>query len=178
MDSIFSKMSDSIHYLAGELSKFPVLLAEEKEVNQFVQNNIEISKKDWDSFETSWDFTRHPLLPVIKSNQEIIKNPDNIKIAECYKCWEKESNKRFSELKINEEELNRIYIKLYGLQNELTAVVEDVNITICKADLKREIRSFISYAVGCMFGRYSLKKKDWYMREEASMIFIKKWIEY
>ena len=62
MDSIFMRMSDSIHYLAGELSKFPVKLANSLEVNEKVQQNIEVSKSDWDSFETSWDFKRHPLV--------------------------------------------------------------------------------------------------------------------
>lgn len=77
-------------------------------------------------------------------------------IADKYKEWEAECNERFNTLKANEEELNRIFIEIYGLQDELTPEVEDKDVTVRKADLTREIKSLISYAVGCMFGRYSL----------------------
>lgn len=77
-------------------------------------------------------------------------------IADKYKEWEKECEVRFNQLKANEEELNRIFIEIYGLQDELTPEVEDKDVTVRKADLQREIKSLISYAVGCMFGRYSL----------------------
>ena len=105
----------------------------------------EISKSDWDSFETSWDFKVHPL----------VKNHVN-RISEAYKLWDEECEDRFNTLKSNEEELNRIFIDIYGLQDELTPEVEDKDVTVRKADLTRDIKSFISYAVGCMFGRYSL----------------------
>ena len=77
-------------------------------------------------------------------------------IADKFKEWETECNARFNQLKANEEELNRIFIEIYGLQDELTPEVEDKDVTVRKADLGREIRSLVSYAVGCMFGRYSL----------------------
>lgn len=77
-------------------------------------------------------------------------------ISERYKEWEAECEARFRQLKANEEELNRIFIDIYGLRDELTPEVEDRDVTVRRADLKREIRSLISYAVGCMFGRYSL----------------------
>ena len=77
-------------------------------------------------------------------------------IADKYKEWEAECNDRFNKLKSNEEELNRIFIDIYGLQDELTPEVEDKDVTVRKADLQREIKSLISYAVGCMFGRYSV----------------------
>ena len=77
-------------------------------------------------------------------------------ISDKYKEWENECNERFNKLKANEEELNRIFIDIYGLQDELTPEVEDKDVTVRKADLTREIKSLISYAVGCMFGRYSL----------------------
>ena len=79
-----------------------------------------------------------------------------ILIADTFANHEKEAQERFNQLKHNEEELNRIFIDIYGLQNELTPEVEDKDVTVRKADLGRDIRSFISYAVGCMFGRYSL----------------------
>ena len=105
---------------------------------------IEISKTDWDAFETSWDFQHHPLLRKVST------------IAGAFDQWQIECDDRFNQLKANEEELNRIFIDIYGLQDELTPEVEDKDVTVRKADLGRDIRSFISYAVGCMFGRYSL----------------------
>lgn len=77
-------------------------------------------------------------------------------ISDKYNTWKQECTQRFSKLKANEEELNRIFIEIYGLQDELTPEVADKDVTVRKADLQREIKSLISYAVGCMFGRYSL----------------------
>ncbi len=134
-------------------------------IEKIVIDNIEICKTDWDSFETSWDFTQHPLISCasfsIKKMQEDKKNhiKDMNYIEEAYKNWKNKCFLRFNQLKSNEEELNRIFIDLYGLQDELTPDVEDKDITVRKADLGRDIRSFISYAVGCMFGRYSLDQE-------------------
>lgn len=112
-----------------------------------VKENIELSKYDWDSFETSWDFLYHPLLRHVSM------------LSEAFEQWESECNRRFDKMKSNEEELNRIFIGIYGLKNELTPQVEKKDVTVRKADIVRDIRSFISYAVGCMFGRYSLDEK-------------------
>ena len=125
-------------------------------IRRLVSENVSASKEDWDSFETSWDFKRHPLLSVIPRNSALFDDTDNIDLAECYTCWENECNERFNHLKTNEEELNRIFIDIYGLQDELSPEVEDKDVTARKADLQRDIKSLISYAVGCMFGRYSL----------------------
>lgn len=73
--------------------------------------------------------------------------------------WKTECDSRFNQLKINEEELNRIFINIYGLKDEIAPEVEDKNVTVRKADLSRDIRGFISYAVGCMFGRYSVDEE-------------------
>ena len=113
-------------------------------MNTIVDECIEQSKTDWDIFETSWDFQHHPLLREVST------------IDEAFEQWQVECDDRFNQLKANEEELNRIFISIYGLQEELTPEVEDKDVTVRKADLGRDIRSFISYAVGCMFGRYSL----------------------
>ena len=113
-------------------------------ISELVEWNIELEKKEWDSFETSWDFQHHPLLRKVST------------IAEAFDQWQAECDDRFNQLKDNEEELNRIFIDIYGLQDELTPGVEDKDVTVRKADLGRDVRSFISYAVGCMFGRYSL----------------------
>ena len=124
---------------------------------------FEIAKLEWDSFETSWDFRCHPLIPNIRGawDTEEMKNgtdnlPPRLYIEDCFDAWQKLCDNRFYKLKANEEELNRIFIDIYGLQDELTPSVEDKDVTVRKADLGRDIRSFISYAVGCMFGRYSI----------------------
>ena len=126
---------------------------------------FEIAKLEWDSFETSWDFRCHPLIPNIRGvwDTDEMKNgtdnlPQRLYIEACFDTWQELCDNRFAQLKANEEELNRIFIDIYGLQDELTPEVEDKDVTVRKADLGRDIRSFISYAVGCMFGRYSLDK--------------------
>ena len=114
-------------------------------VRDIVSSCMAFSKSDWDSFETSWDFKIHPL----------VKNHVST-ISEAYNLWNSECESRFNKLKSNEEELNRIFIDIYGLQDELDPYVDDKDVTVRKADLVRDIKSFISYAVGCIFGRYSL----------------------
>lgn len=127
-----------------------------------VMQCIKASKQDWDSFETSWDFKRHPLLQYsVFSPQQVAQEASNgflvmNGITDAYRNWEQECANRFNQLKTNEEELNRIFIDIYGLQEELTPEEEDKDVTVRKADLGRDIRSFVSYAVGCMMGRYSL----------------------
>jgi len=132
-------------------------------VDELVRQNIFYSKTDWDSFETSWDFIRHPLVPSVRDKQEPIDSQfENSRMEKFgrlswhYENWERECEDRFNQLKANEEELNRIFIDIYGLQDELTPEVEDKDVTVRKADLQRDIKSLLSYAVGCMFGRYSL----------------------
>lgn len=137
-------LNSSLHYQVGDVARVPTLIEEREEINKYVTNSVELSRDDWDSFETSWDFKYQPLLCKIST------------IAGAFKQWQKKCEIRFKQLKTNEEELNRIFINIYGLQDELTPEVEDKDITVRKADLSRDIRSFISYAVGCMFGRYSL----------------------
>ena len=144
---ILNIVAPTINFQVGDIAKIPIIINEYKKelVENIVKNNISLSKSDWDSFETSWDFKVHPL----------VKNHVN-RISEAYKLWDEECEDRFNTLKSNEKELNRIFIEIYGLQDELTPEVEDKDVTVRKADLTRDIKSFISYAVGCMFGRYSL----------------------
>ena len=141
--SILSVLSPTIGFESGYLRKIPYLSTPD-EVTAVVNECISIARADWDSFEISWDFKHHPLLRKVPT------------IAEAFEQWQAECDDRFNHLKSNEEELNRIFIDIYGLQDELTPEVEDKDVTVRKADLGRDIRSFISYAVGCMFGRYSL----------------------
>ena len=137
-------LSPSFEFKVGHVANVPIIIDKQDEVIHIVNVCISLSKNDWDSFETSWDFQHHPLLREIST------------IAEAFDQWQAECDNRFNQLKANEEELNRIFIDIYGLQDELTPEVEDNDVTVRKADLGRDIRSFISYAVGCMFGRYSL----------------------
>ena len=148
--------NSTMHFLVGQMNQLPVIeQTEDNEKIEFiVKNNVTLSKADWDSFETSWDFTRHPFIKAITKYPNMM-DIGNIYLAECYDIWTGECEERFEKLKANEEELNRIFIDIYGLQDELTPEVEDKDVTVRKADLGRDVRSFISYAVGCMFGRYS-----------------------
>lgn len=143
----------TINYEMGQVSSTPIFIEQLQKDNvcEIVQNNIDISKQDWDSFETSWDFKRHPMLPVYADAPDYA-----YLISDFYEGWVSRCDERFNRLKANEEELNRIFIDIYGLQDELTPEVEDKDVTVRKADLQRDIKSLISYAVGCMFGRYSL----------------------
>lgn len=143
---ILSVINPTINTGAGTVRKIPLLFNEyyKNEIDSLVQQNIDLSKSDWDSFETSWDFKTHPLLKPVPL------------ISESFAQWSDECEKRFTQLKSNEEELNRIFIDIYGLQDELTPEVEDKDVTVRRADLTRDIKSLVSYAVGCMFGRYSL----------------------
>lgn len=141
---ILNALSPTLNYELGDIAKLPIIENNDLEINEKVKVCECIVKKDWDSFETSWDFKQHPLLRKYSS------------IAEAFKLWKNECDTRFNQLKSNEEELNSIFIDIYGLQDELTPEVEKKDITVRKADLSRDIRSFMSYAVGCMFGRYSL----------------------
>ena len=161
MDSIYTRMSDSIHYLAGELANFPVKLSNDPSVDKLCLRNIELARSDWDAYETSWDFKRNPML-------------NRGKIADAYTAWKADCESRFLQLMASEEELNRIFIDIYGLQDELTPEVEDKDVTVHRVfdtkddvpesmkgsnyvrTMRDEIVSLISYAVGCMFGRYSL----------------------
>ena len=139
---------------AGTIRNLPIIGEANDKIDAYVKRCISISKQDWDSFETSWDFERHPL--VKKGLSRSHWNADHITIEECYRFWSDECDQCFQQLKSNEEELNRIFIEIYGLQNELTPEVEDKDVTVRRADLQRDIKSLLSYAVGCMFGRYAL----------------------
>lgn len=141
-------LSASMTFEVGQIASLPIIYRDEEKSNivNIVKENIKEEENDWDSFETSWNFTKHPLLRSVSS------------ISEAFTQWQSECDDRFNELKANEEEMNRIFIDIYGLQDELTPEVEDKDVTVRKADLQRDIKSLLSYAVGCMFGRYSIYK--------------------
>ena len=152
-------VAPTIHCQCGDVANIPVIYDKNKAdvVNALVDENISLSKDDWDVFETSWDFKKHPLVKLrMAGAYSWGNNAPAMRIESAYKAWEETCEGRFQKLKANEEELNRIFIDIYGLQDELTPEVEDKDVTVRKADLQRDIKSLLSYAVGCMFGRYSL----------------------
>ncbi len=142
-------LNPTLNYQAGNIAKLPIRVDERKkpQIDALVAENIALSKNDWDSFETSWNFQTHPFLRFRLPGADC-------KISDSFAAWQSFTEMQFARLKANEEELNRIFIEIYGLQGELTPEVNDV--TIYRADLPRDMRSFMSYAVGCMFGRYDI----------------------
>ena len=186
---IFKMLNPTINLQIGDFNNFPILFNENIEIIKLVNQSIIISRADWDTFETSWDFKTSPLLAdsaqrlvnsgqgkVDSSGKSLITNHYTLttRIKDSYENYKNFTNSQFDRLKSNEEELNRIFIEIYGLQDELTPEVSDKDITIAKIfDSQDEIydgikgnryiltkedviKQFISYAVGCMFGRYSL----------------------
>ena len=177
-------LDPTMSFTNGDLVRIPLVYSEDdrSNVERIVHDNILYSKYDWDSVELSWDFQVHPLVRWIRDRhnaQAILPllaqynkwkqaNPEkqldydpieeNGTVAISFNLWKLEAFMRFQQLKANEEELNRIFIDIYGLQDELTPEVADKDVTVRQADLGRDIRSLVSYAVGCMLGRYSLDK--------------------
>lgn len=151
VNEVFIKIvSATLNYEVGHIKTIPVIDRKDlrPQVEKVVEENISLSRADWNAFETSWDFKEHPFITAAASGAVTIK--------QAYDIWKSEAEERFNKLKANEEELNRIFIEIYGLGDELTPTVDDKDVTVRRADFPREVRSFLSYAVGCMFGRYSL----------------------
>ena len=161
--AIVEVLSPTLNFEVGNIAEIPVVIDDNYQAQTLpiVNSCVEAAKSDWDSYETSWDFKRNPL---------VIGNS----LSAAYAAWKQECEDRFQQLKQNEEELNRIFIDIYGLQDELTPEVADKDITVHRVfdnkdavpesmkgsnyvrTMRDEIVSLISYAVGCMFGRYSL----------------------
>lgn len=157
----------TLNFTPGNVANIPVIIPDndiKEKIEQIVNENINLSMEDWNSFETSWGFQTHPLLYEANMHPQQTKkeqlNGFQVcnNLEEAYNHWVRSSKERFDKLKENEEELNRIFIDIYNVHNELKSRVDENDIVIKKADKKREIKSLISYAVGCMFGRYSLDK--------------------
>lgn len=180
---ILSYLAPTINFGPDQIKKIPIVRAKKEYVEMLVKQNTEESKSDWDLFETSWDFQEHPLMTHNVSQNfdtDGIKDVNMSKhwlLKDVYELYKDRANVRFNQLRANEEELNRIFIDIYGLQDELTPDVEDKDITVHRIyDSKEDVpesmkgssyvltkqdvvKSLISYAVGCMFGRYSLDKE-------------------
>lgn len=144
-------LNPTLNKQINDLERIPVLKPINfTEIEEEIKDMLKLYSDDWDSFETSWDFKMHPLIEF---------KQDATTLEAAFENWKLEANDRFQTLKSNEEELNRIFIDLYGLQDELTPEVEDNEVTVSRADQERDVKSFISYAVGLMFGRYSLDEE-------------------
>jgi hypothetical protein len=136
----------------SSVSKIPIIFDETKssQINKIVKELIAASEEEWNQYEISWDFKKHPFLRYKK---------DASTLKESYGNWEKFSNDTFAEIKTKEEELNRIFIDIYGLQSDLAYELDENDVTVRKADVVRDVKSFLSYALGCSFGRYSLDEE-------------------
>lgn len=163
-------LAPTLDFSVGSVKRLPFIMKPSANADFIAEENVSISKEDWDSFETSWDFTVHPLVYLSKGLWDATATAATMDyyygylpeascpLEICYLLWQGQCKERFEKLKANEEELNRIFIDIYGLQDELTSEVEEKDVTVRKADLQRDIKSLLSYAVGCMFGRYSIYK--------------------
>ena len=139
-------LAPTLDYSEGPVGKVPIPDIEQtpRAVTNLVDESISLSRIDWDSFETSWDFSTHPLT---QPGEPLIKNQ--------FSRWQQECDERFSQLKANEEELNRIFACIYGMEGEVPIEVPDDKVSVRRADLVRDVKSLISYGVGCILGRYS-----------------------
>ena len=146
---ILNVISPTINYSAGYISLIPVIFDKSSisRIENLVDENIKLCKLDWDDYELSWDFLYHPFIILF----------DNNTLESTFQLWNANKKESILKLKQNEVELNRIFDEIYSIDT-----VDSINnneISIHNADLNEDIKSFISYAVGCMFGRYSLDNK-------------------
>lgn len=161
---VYTKVfSPKMTFEVGQLGKLPVKMEEEEAVTGHVEECVELSKADWNAFETSWDFKWHALAPSSLERAEQLSYGMNSNartasvslISERFKRWSTECDERFNQLKANEEELNRIFARIYGMEGEVPIEVPDDKVSVRRADLVRDVKSLISYGVGCIMGRYS-----------------------
>lgn len=142
-------LAPTMNCQVGDIARLPILhsLSKEQEVNDLVTENINLAKEDFDSFENSWDFTAHPFIKYKTSTG---------KLLDAYLQWEKVANARFNKVKENEEKLNEIFLDIYNVKDGFKSEVEEKDVTIYKAEKVRDVKSFLSYVVGCVLGRYNL----------------------
>ena len=147
--SFFSVLSPTLDYHEGPMGKFPVIFGEEEIVLPLARENIRLSKEDWDSLETSWGFVRHPMTNLPEGLPALV--------SDGYNRWALEREERFCRLKSNEERLNQAFARAYNMEGQVPIEVPDEKVSVQRADLKRDIKSLISYGVGCIMGRFSLE---------------------
>ena len=146
-DYYLSAMNPTMNFQKGNVSSLPIIIDESRrsEIEMLVKQNILLSKEDWDSAETSWDFQKHPLV-----------SKKYMTIENAMYDWKMKCETRRNTLRQNEEQLNKIFIDMYDLGGEIVPDVKEKDIVLHKVDENEEIKSFISYVVGCLLGRYSL----------------------
>lgn len=153
VNEIMNLYNPTLNYQVQDVKDIPVIIPEEKTlkmIEKISEENLEISREEWNSYETSWGFSIHPFL-----KKEIFSDS----LEDAFRNWDKYLMNKFDMLKSNEEKINDIILNLYELTDNFSSKVSNEDVTIDKANLKREVRSFISYFVGCLFGRYSLEEK-------------------
>ena len=149
-------LNPTLNFQVGNVSTLPVIWPTDTAIRSRIeilsQDCINLSKEDWDQDETSWDFSKHPMLPQ-GSKQSSSRYQT---VQEQMAAYHTDIESRFQLLKANEEELNQTFLQIYHLEGEYSSVPDDSDITIRRPDLARDTRSFLSYSIGCMMGRYSL----------------------
>ena len=146
-------ITPTLDFNPGPVGKAPFIMYNDTRIDELVDECCAIAKEEWDDYEISWDFEKHPFVRIAK-RQETKEN----RLDVLFNTWKELCNKRYERIKKNEEEINKYFIRLYCLENEIIPDVNETEISIRRADWIREIKSLISYAIGCMFGRYSLTR--------------------
>ncbi|MGJ3737362.1 BREX-1 system adenine-specific DNA-methyltransferase PglX, partial [Lactiplantibacillus plantarum] len=149
-------INPTLNFQKGNVDSLPLVTVNKsikQNINSLVTQNINLSSNDWNVYENSWDFKVQPLLLHIADDKQTEVGG---RLENAFAIWKTEAQDRFDQLKANEEELNRIFIDLYGLNDELTPEVEDKEVSVRRADEERDIKSLLSYFIGLVFGRYSL----------------------
>jgi hypothetical protein len=141
-----SDMSGTINFEIGQISVTPVCPSRKQFAGAAIAA-VEVARADWDNFETSWDFRDQPLLrPGLKGAT----------LEASWRNWEAQSTAAIRRMQELETENNRLFIAAYGLDGELQPEVPEEQITLARAEARRDTADFLSYAVGCMMGRYGL----------------------
>ncbi|WP_225884229.1 BREX-1 system adenine-specific DNA-methyltransferase PglX [Lacticaseibacillus mingshuiensis] len=145
-------LNPTLNFQVDDLRKLPLKIDNSltERVDLIVSQNVDMCREFENNSELSSSFDRSSFTLHIAEHQR------NWTLQEAFAQWSKEADNRFNQLKSNEEELNRIFIDLYGLQGELTPEVADKDVSVRRADLPRDIKAFLSYFVGVTFGRYSI----------------------
>jgi len=147
---LLAMINPTVHFQPGNLAALPWIGDQgdvSSKASEIVKELVSYSRLDWDSFEVSWDFAR---LPVVEVKRELVSQSQD-RVDETYDC-------RFSRLKVLEEQNNRLFIDAFALNAELSSRVLDEQITLYRPNRTEDIRRLLSYAIGCMIGRYSLDK--------------------
>ncbi len=161
---LLSLINPTLNFSEGPVGTLPVFSCSTKEadINKMSRENIEICRTDWDAFEGSWDFEQHPLLPSLDRN--------DILLEDTYLNWTNECLERFNKLKANEEELNRMFAVIYNMEGGISCSVSEDKVSVRLADKERDIKSLISYGVGCIFGRYSIDRPGLILANQGSSV--------